>query len=82
MNISPPLSPLTLIFFLTHNTEKISYENKSKNMSLNPNAQKSYKNYLQNMAHMVLRNRPTLSLATESLTCLNNSCGVQLGTLT
>ena len=32
----------------------------------NPNAQKSYKNYLQNTSHVVLRNRPTLSIATEA----------------
>ena len=40
-----------------------------------------YKNYLQNTPHMVLHNCPTLSIATERLTCLNNSRGVQLGTL-
>ena len=27
-----------------------------------PNAQKSYKNYLQNTPHMVLHNSPTLSI--------------------
>ena len=53
-------------------------------MNSNPNAQKSYKsykNYLQNTEHVVLRNRPTLSITTERLTCLNKSPGVQLGTL-
>ena len=48
---------------------------------INPNAQKSYKNYLQNMAPVVLRNRPTLSVATERLTCLNNSRGRSWGLL-
>ena len=48
---------------------------------LNPYAQKSYQNYLQNMAHVVLHNHPTLSIPTEKLTCLNNFRGVQLGTL-
>ena len=38
----------------------------------NPNTIKSYKNYLQNTQHMVLRNRPTLSIDTERLACLNN----------
>ena len=33
---------------------------------------KSHKNYLQNMQHVVLRNRPTLSIGTEKLACLNN----------
>ena len=31
----------------------------------NPNTTKSYKNYLQNMQHVVLRNHPTLSICTE-----------------
>ena len=31
------------------------------------NLSKSYKNYLQNTAHVVLRNRPTLSIAMERL---------------
>ena len=42
---------------------------------------KPHKNYLQNTQHVVLRNRPTLSIGTERLACLNNPCGVQLGTL-
>ena len=42
---------------------------------------KSYKNYLQNTQHVVLRNRPTLSIGTERLAGLNNPHGVQLGTL-
>ena len=42
---------------------------------------KPNKNYLQNMQHVVLRNRPTLSIGTERLVCLNNPRGVQLGTL-
>ena len=50
---------------------------------INPtcNTIKSYKNYLQNMQDMVLRNRPTLSLGTEGLACLNNPHGVQQRTL-
>ena len=42
---------------------------------LNPNSIRSYKivqNYLQNTQHVVLRNRPTLSIGTERLACLNN----------
>ena len=46
----------------------------------NPNATKSCK-ILQNTPHMVWRNRPSLSLVTEGLACLNNFRGVQLGTL-
>ena len=42
---------------------------------------KSYKNYLQNTQHVVLRNRPTLPIGMERLACLNNPHGVQLGTL-
>ena len=42
---------------------------------------KPHTNYLQNMQHVVLRNRPTLSRGTERLACLNNPRGVQLGTL-
>ena len=49
--------------------------------SLNPNTIKSYKNCLQNMQHMVLHNRPTLSIGTERLACLNSPPGVQLGIL-
>ena len=37
-----------------------------------PNTTKSYKNYLQNRQHVVLHNRPTLSIGTERLACLNN----------
>ena len=33
---------------------------------------KPHKNYLQNTQHVVLRNRPTLSIGTERLACLNN----------
>ena len=33
--------------------------------STNTNIQKSYKDYLQNTLHMVLRNRPTLSISQE-----------------
>ena len=40
---------------------------------------KSRKNYLQNTQHVVLRNRPTLSIGTERLACLNNPHGMQLG---
>ena len=47
----------------------------------NPNTQKSYRDYLQNTQHVVLRNRPTLSIATERLASPNNSRGVQLGIL-
>ena len=51
----------------------------------NPNTIKSYKilqlNYLQNTQHMLLRNRPTLSIGTERLACLNSPPGMQLGTL-
>ena len=47
----------------------------------NPNTIKPYKNYLQNTQHMVLRNRPTLSIGTERLACLNSPPGVQLETL-
>ena len=42
---------------------------------------KSYKNYLQNTQHVVLRNRPTLPIGTERLACLNSPRGVQLVTL-
>ena len=45
------------------------------------NRTKSYKNYLQNTQHVVLRNHPILSIGTERLACLNNLHGVQLGTL-
>ena len=51
-------------------------------ISYNPNTMtiKSYKNYLQNTQHRVLRNRPTLSIGTERLACLNSPPppGVQL----
>ena len=47
----------------------------------NPNTIKSYKIYLQNTQHMVLRNRPTLIIGTERLACLNSPPGVQQGTL-
>ena len=33
---------------------------------------KPHKIYLQNTQHVVLRNRPTLSIGTERLACLNN----------
>ena len=42
---------------------------------------KPHKNYLQNTQHVVLRNRPALSVGTERLACLNNPRGMQLGTL-
>ena len=45
------------------------------------NLTKSHKSYLQNTLHLVLRNRPTLSIGMERLACLNNPHGVQLGTL-
>ena len=45
------------------------------------NLTKSYKNYLQNTQHMVWRNRPTLSIGTERLACLNSPPGVQPRTL-
>ena len=45
------------------------------------NLTKSYRDYLQNTPHVMLRNCPSLSIATEKLTCLNNSRGVQLGIL-
>ena len=48
---------------------------------INPNTIKSYKNYLQNMQHMVLHKRPTLIIGTERLACLNSPPGVQRGTL-
>ena len=51
---------------------------------INPNTQnltKSYRDYLQNTQHVVLRNRPTLSISMERLACSNNSRGVWLGTL-
>ena len=35
----------------------------------NPNTIKSYKNSLQNTQHVVLHNRPTLSIGTERLAC-------------
>ena len=37
--------------------------------------------YRQNMPHVVLRNHPSLSTGTERFACLNNLCGMQLGTL-
>ena len=42
---------------------------------------KSYKNYLQNTQHVVLRNRPTLSIGTERLACLNNPMACSWGPL-
>ena len=53
----------------------------AKEASVNPNTQKSYRDYPQNTLHVELLNRPTLSIAMERLACLNKSCGVQLGTL-
>ena len=61
-----------------HGASINSYE---KDANFNPNTTKSYKNYLQNTQHMVLRNRPTLIIGTERLACLNSPPGVQLGTL-
>ena len=46
---------------------------------INPNNIKSYKNYLQNTQHMVLSNRPTLSLGTERLACLNSPLACSWG---
>ena len=48
---------------------------------INSNTIKFYKSYLQNTQHMVLRNRPTLSIGTGQLACLNSPPGVQLGNL-
>ena len=45
----------------------------------NPNTIKSYKNYLQNTQHMVLHNRPTLSIGTGRLACLNSPLGASWG---
>ena len=49
---------------------------------INPNHKKnltkSYRDYLQNTPHVVLHNRPSLSIAAERLTCLNNSGGMHL----
>ena len=48
----------------------------------NPNSIGSYKivqNYLQNTQHVVLRNRPTLSMGTERLACLNNPVACSWG---
>ena len=47
----------------------------------NPNTIKSYKNYLHNTQHIVLHNRPTLSIGMERLACLNSAPGMQLGIL-
>ena len=58
-------------------------ENLAHYLTLTPkNLTKSYKNYLKNTPQVVLRNHPTLSIATERLTCLNNSRvhGLQLRT--
>ena len=41
----------------------------------NPNTIKSYKNYLQNMHHMVLRNWSTLSIGMERLACPWHAAG-------
>ena len=45
----------------------------------NPNTIKSYKNYLQNTQHMVLHNRPILSIGTERLACLNSPLACSWG---
>ena len=46
---------------------------------INPNGEKSYRDYLQNTPHVVLHNRPSLSIATKGFnTCVNNDRGVQL----
>ena len=48
---------------------------------INPNIIKSYKNYLQNTQHMVLRNRPTLLIGTERFACLNSPLACSWGPL-
>ena len=67
--------------FPTQPTVRLGLNNTSGWVHHNPNSSRSYKNYLQNTQHVVLRNRPTLSIGTERLACLNNPHGVQLGTL-
>ena len=47
----------------------------------NPNSIRSYKNYLQNTHHVVLRNPPTLSIGTERLACLNTTMTCSWGPL-
>ena len=72
--------PIYLVIYQTrYHLEDLAIINGRNN--INPNTQKSYKKYLQNLVHVVSRNHPTLSIATERLTRLNNSRGVQLGTL-
>ena len=50
--------------------EEVRFMILTSNIIFNPI--KSYKNYLQNRQHMVLCNRPTLSIGTERLACLNS----------
>ena len=77
MNIADiRLVPIDRVTFSESPTEKGRL-----GLSVNPNTIKSYKNYLQNTQHMVLRNRPTLIIGTERLACLNSPHGVQRGTL-
>ena len=42
---------------------------------------KSQSDYLQNMAHVVLCNCPSLSVGTEMLACLNKLRGMQMETV-
>ena len=52
-------------------------------VNFNHNTQKPSRDYLWSTQHVALSsNRPTLSIATERLACLNNFCIVQLVTLT
>ena len=62
----------TTKMYLTHLISKLTLIHK--------NPTKSYRHYLQNTPQVVLCNRPSLSMATERLTYLNDDCGVQLGT--
>ena len=64
---------------LFYNTHAVSLVVAIHTLTNNPNTIKSYKNYLQNMQHMVLRNRPTLIIGTERFACLNSPPGVQRG---
>ena len=67
--------------FPTKPTGRLGLKHTTGWVYYNPNTTKSYKHCLRNMQHVVLRNRPTLSIGTERLACLNNPHGVQLGTL-
>ena len=81
--LHPPFLPPwgeRVFFFRTFPTTPTGYCTKPLDLT-NRNSQKSYKDHLQNTAHVVLRNHPSLSIAMERLTCLNNDRGVQLGIL-